>query len=66
MQISFLMNPSAGNISGQKNFKRLQSSSWTFFDESFWVRVPWGKGRAPAFETRQFHTRFIAVSSETA
>ena len=23
-----------------------------FFGESLWVQVPWGKGRAPAFEVR--------------
>jgi hypothetical protein len=59
------MHPSAGNISGQKNFKRPAIRLMDFFDESFLVRVPWGKGRAPAFETRQFHTRFTTVSSET-
>jgi hypothetical protein len=37
------MYPSAGNISGQKNFKRPAIPLMDFFDESFWVRVPRGR-----------------------
>jgi hypothetical protein len=29
-----------------------------FFDESLWVRVPWGKGRAPAFEVAVIYIHF--------
>ncbi len=29
-----------------------------FFDESLWVRVPWGKGRAPAFEVATLYIYF--------
>jgi hypothetical protein len=37
MQNSFLINPSAGNISGQKNFKQPAIPLMAFFDESFWA-----------------------------
>jgi len=57
------MYPSAGNIGGQKNFKRPAIRLMDFFDESFLVRVPRGRGGHPASEARQFHTRLTTVSS---
>jgi hypothetical protein len=29
-----------------------------FLDESLWVRVPWGRGRAPVFEVAIIYIRF--------
>ena len=37
----------------------------SFFDESFWVRVPWGKGRAPAFEVPANFTPVSVPCQET-
>jgi len=48
---------------GQRNFQAA-IPLMGFLDESFWVRMPWGKGRHRPSKSRQFHACFSTVSSE--